>query len=104
IVCRCSSSIPGNAPRARTPWQALPEPRGRKQITNGDALVAEKEVCRRRRGARPPECGGKDRSVGSPALADTCGIGVGIEPHDGEIRIVLDGAADRVVEGELYSR
>ncbi len=44
------------------------------------------------------ERGREHRRIRGAALADLCRLDFGVEPNDREIRIVVDGAADRLVQ------
>ena len=101
IVGRGPRGVPRHAPRARAPRQPLPDAGRREPVVDVDAAFAEQEVRRRRDAARAAEHRREHRREGAAALADARRLDLGAEPDDREIRIVLDGAAHRVVERQL---
>ena len=101
IVGRLARRVPRQIPAARAPRQPLPDARRREQIVGVDAALAEQKIGRRRDIARSADHRRKHRHVGALALRHARGLDLGAEANACEIRIVFNGPANRLIDGEL---
>ena len=101
IVRRCPRRVPREAPCAGAPRQPLPHARRREPVVDVHAALAQQGVRRRRDNARAAENRREHRGEGAPALAHARSFDLGLEPDDRQVGIVLDGAADGILERQL---